>query len=106
MNAGVHELGVTAVLSPERRFRLLRTLVVDIRAPIIEILHPSPAALLSGDGFSTRNDRVRIVGRVRDPDVPLDLGEKMAVRVASQPEVMVHDGFAVQVSLNPLGWSG
>jgi YD repeat-containing protein len=103
---GLHDVVLTATLSasPPRRAQLARSLLVDTTPPAVEIVYPPPEALLSPGGFITRHAALLVLGRVYDPGVPLDLGERVTLRLGGGAPVDALASFALPVSL-PAGVS-
>lgn len=103
LSDGVHDLVVTASRELggfEKRAATVRSVIVDLTPPRVELLCPPAPLLLSPEGYTITASAVRISGRVFDRGgAPRDEDTPPTVTVQGVPASVDGDTFSVQLGV-------
>ena len=101
LHPGPNVLIATASLPGQvsRRSQDVREVTVDTEGPVVELLYPPEAALLTAQGFRVEGGTVRFVGRIRDSGVAGDLEGPLSVALGATAAELVNGSFQVDATL-------
>ena len=100
LSPGGHDLVIQATLSgsPPRTAGLVRRVIIDNEAPIVELVHPTEARLAAG--YRVETATARFAGRVWDPGIPRDAEGPITLSIGGVAATVRRGTFLVDVPVS------